>query len=96
MIWVRESSNAHTLSGELDITGYGGLQLIEVWISSDVSSVFTVYGSVDGTSWRRIEDLVLPFENRTDRHRGYHNAYQHIKVSTSTVGNHEIEIVAGA
>lgn len=96
MFWVRDSSNNSALSVEIDLANKGGLQLCEVWISSNVDATFSVYGSVDGTNWRYIEDLILPNNGRTDKHVGYHNAYRYIKVSTDTVGNHEIEIAVGA
>jgi len=96
MFWVRESSDDSALSVELDTTNLGGLQLCEVWISSNVEAIFSVFGSVDGENWRWVEDLTLPYNNRTDKHVGYHNAYNFLKVSTDTIGNHEIEIVAGA
>ena len=96
MFWVRDSSNSSVLSVELNTTNCGGLSLCEVWISSDVDATFSVFGSVDGMNWRWIEDLTLPYGDRTDRHTGYHNAYHYLKVSTDTVGTHKIEIVAGA
>jgi len=96
VFWVRESSNDSALSAELDTTSCGGLSLCEVWIESNVDATFSVFGSVDGVNWRWMEDLTLPCNGRTDRHVGYHNAYHHLKVSTDTVGTHDIEIVAGA
>ena len=80
----------------LDTGGFGGLPRVEVWIKSDVTVTFDVYGSKNGEGWRWTDELKLPYAGRTDIHQGYHNAYRHIKVVTITSGVHEIEIVAGA
>jgi len=98
VIWTCRSSSAviNPLIVTLDTCNYGGLTLCEVWVKSDISATFDVYGSVDGDNWRWVDAITVPYNERTDRHQGYHNAYQHLKVITSDSGVNEIEIAAGA
>ena len=99
VVWTCENkaSSPSAISAELDTEGYGGMGLLEVWVKSDAAATFTVEGSHTGQagSYRWIEELALPYKSRTDRHKGYLNAYRFVKVSTDDVNTSEIEIVGG-
>lgn len=99
VIWTCKDipSGSNPLTVEINTSGRGGLALLELWVKSDIDCEFTMYGSHDGTdgTWRYIETLKLPKAGRTDRHEGYLNAYQHVRVSVEESGGHEIEIIAG-
>ncbi len=99
VVWTCKDipAGSNPLSVELDISGRGGLALLEVWVKSDVECEFHMYGSHDGTdgTWREIEDIAIPKNNKYEKHDGYFNAYQHVKVSVDESGGHEIELIAG-
>ena len=100
VVWICKDipAGSNPLSVELDISGRGGLALLELWIKSDVECEFHVYGSHDGTdgTWRTIEDIAIPTkQGKYEKHDGYFNAYQYVKVSVDESGGHEIELIAG-
>ncbi|MGQ9698286.1 MAG: hypothetical protein ACUVRO_09860 [Armatimonadota bacterium] len=85
------SSTGQALTVSLD-TGMYGRTLVEVWIKSSATATFTVEASRDGTNWRMIDTITLSAAG--EEHRGYQNAYRHIRVSTNAANDNEIEIVA--
>lgn len=89
---VYGSSIAAPLAVTLDTGEYGGRLNVEIWVKSSGTADFNVFGSHDGISWRLSDTITLSATG--EEHRGYSNAYRYIKVETSAVGNHEIEIVA--
>ena len=99
VIWTcREKAAAPSaLSVEIDTEGHGGMGLLEIWVKSDGDVTYTIEGSHTGEDgdWRWIQELNLPYKARTDRHIGYFNAYRFVKVSTESVQQNEIEVVAG-
>ncbi len=86
------------LTVEMDTTGQGGLALMELWVKSNVESLFLVYGSYNGTegTWRLTDEISIPTkQGKYETHEGYFNAYHHIRIFVDGAGEHEIEIVAG-
>ena len=75
--------------------GHGGYALKDLWVKNGGTVDFVVYGSHDGTNWRRIDEITLPHANRDNRHKGLKNAYRYIRVCTDSPTVSEIEIVAG-
>lgn len=86
------SSTGAAITVDLDTGLYGGRTIVEVWVKSSAAATFTVYGSRNGTDYRKIEDIILG--GAGEEHRGYQNAYRYIRVSTSAANNNECEIVA--
>ena len=100
VVWTCKDipAGSNPLSVELNISGRGGLALMELWIKSNVECEFLVYGSHNGTdgTWRLTDELAIPTkQGKYENHEGYLNAYHHIKVSVAESGGHEIEIIAG-
>lgn len=85
------------LTVELDTGGYGGLSLKDIWVRDEAEAEFIIYGSHDGSdgSWRQIDELTVPHGSRDNNHKCLQNAYRHIRVSTDSETESEIEIVAG-
>ena len=83
------------LAVELDTGGFGGYPFKEIWIKNVGEAEFIVYGSFDSANWRQIDELNVPQGNRDNRHKGFSNAYRHIKVTVDSGNESEIEIVAG-
>lgn len=86
------TSTAAPLSLILDTGAYGGRVNVEVWVKSSGAADFIVYGSKDGTNYRKTDTITL--SSAGEAHRGYNNAYRYIKVETSAANNNEIEIVS--
>lgn len=78
----------------LDVKNCGGFSLKDIWVRATGEAEFIVYGSHNGINWRQIDELSVPHGNRDNRHKGLHNAYNFIKVSTDSITESEIEIVA--
>lgn len=88
-------TSSSPLTVDLDTTGYGGYSLKDIWVRDDGVAEFIVYGSHDGVDWRQIDELNVPQGGRDNRYKGLRNAYRFIRVSTDSVTQSEIEIVAG-
>lgn len=88
--------SASPLEVTLD-TGGSGRSVIEIWVKDVDSANFTIYGSFDGLdgTWREIETLKVPHAGKNERHEGFLNAYQYIKVVNDSETQSEIEVVAG-
>lgn len=97
VIWTcREKEGAaNPLSVTLDLGYTLGYSLRDIWVKSSGTGDFIVYGSYDGTNWRQIDEVTVPFGDRDNRHKGVQNSYPFIKVSTDLQAVNEIEIVAG-
>lgn len=85
------SSAGAALSVTLDTSEYGR-STVETWVKSSGAAEFNVYGSRDGANWRLVDTITLTAAG--EEHRGYSNAYRHVKVETTATNNNEIEIVA--
>lgn len=88
---VYNSSTGAALTVTLD-TGPYGRSVIEVWVKSSAAATFNVESSKDGTNWRLVDTISLTAAG--EAHRGYNNAYRHVRVSTSAPNNNEVEITA--
>lgn len=89
---LRKSESA-ALANDLDF-GDSPATKVEVWVKSSAAATFTIYGSADAddaTRWREIDQIVLT--GAGEDHRGFENAYRHVRVSTATANDNEIEIV---
>jgi len=91
-IYARGSSTAAPLSVTLDTGPMGGRTIVEVWVKSSGAAEWGVYGSMDGTNWRKTDTITLSAAG--EAHRGYFSAYRHIKVETTAAVDNEAEIVA--
>lgn len=86
------------LTVELNLEGQGGLALMEVWVKDVAEATFKVYGNHDGKdgTWRLIDELDIPTNRgKQEAHEGYFNCYQHIRVTTDSLTESEIELIAG-
>jgi len=85
------------LTVELNTGGHGGLAILEVWVKDVGEASFTILASYDGKegTWREIDELLLPHNGKTSRHKGFLNAYNFIKVVNTSETESEIEIIAG-
>lgn len=72
-----------------------GLPNVNIWVKSDESATFYMYGSYDGTDLRLLGTLSVPVGELTSNHTSFTTGYAHISVGTSTVATNEIEIVRG-
>jgi hypothetical protein len=88
----RESSVGAPLLLDVDLRGKG-LTVVEVSVSTDVAAEFVVEGSTDGSIFRETDRITLP-PGGGSRLVGYWNAYPFVRVRTTDVGNHSVEIVA--
>lgn len=88
---VYNQSTAQALTTVLDTGQFGGRSQVEIWVKSSASAIFEVFGSRDGTNWRKIEEISL--SGAGEKHLGYLNAYRHLKVATTAENDNEIEIV---
>lgn len=86
-------SKAAPLSVVLDLRGFRGRVMIEVWVKSSGEADFFIEGSADGRSFRRLYTLAVPGKGG-EAHDGYMNAYPLIRVRTEAANDNEIEIVA--
>ena len=84
-----------------DAHAAGGYPQKDIWVRSarpfaSGKDTFFVYGSFDGENWRQIDEMEAPQNaNKSDRHKGFDNAYPYTKVSVASAYACEIEIVAG-
>lgn len=83
------------LTVELNTSGLGGAPLKDVWVKSDDTATFIIYGSYDGVDWRYLSELDVPDGERLSNYQSFYTAYPYIGVGTATVATNEIEIVAG-
>lgn len=92
-----KTASPSALSVILNCSGTGGFAHKDIWVKSDSEENldFIVYGSFDGVGWRQIDELNVPHANRDNRHKGFVNSYDFIKVETDGVFSNEIEIVGG-
>lgn len=89
-LWERVAGSG-ALECILDTGHYGGRTVFEAFVESDSNATFTVYGSVDGTTWREKNSISVPGSGGTNVIGGF-NAYQFVRVATADAGNHTIEI----
>jgi len=74
----------------LSASGHYGRSTVEVWVKSSGAADFDVYGSNDGTSWRKTDTISLSAAG--EKVVLYQNAFKQIKVATSAANDNEIEI----
>ena len=86
-------SEAAPLVVALDLRGFRGRTMVEVWVKSSDEASFLIEGSADGKSFRHLYALpVVP--GGGENHDGYMNAYPVLRVRTEAANDSEIEIVA--
>lgn len=76
----------------LDLRESSGRIHVEVWVKSSLAADFFVEGSSNGVDFRQMD--VISLVGGGESHRGYLNAYPVLRVSTTSTGDNEIEIVA--
>ncbi len=79
-------------------TGLYPATKLEVVVNSSVVTTYAVYGSIDGESgnWRQTASIIVGAGDvDTDLSAFYDNAYRYVKIATTDVGNHLIEIAGG-
>jgi len=86
-------SKTAPLAVALDLRGFRGRAMVEVWVKSSEAADFLIEGSADGRSFRHLYTLSVP-PGGGENHDGYMNAYPVIRVRTEAANDNEIEIVA--
>lgn len=96
VVWTcREKTAApNPLSVTLGLAG-DGLPHADIWVKSDESATFYIYGSYNGTDLRLLETLSVPVGELESNHTSFTTGYAYIAVGTSTSASNEIEIVRG-
>ena len=96
VVWTcREKAEApNALSLILGEAG-DGLPNVDIWVKSDESATFYIYGSYNGTDLRLLDTLSVPVGELTSNHKSFTTGYAYIAVGTSTSATNEIEIVRG-
>lgn len=89
---LNRSSFDSTLKLIMDTGLYGGRTYKEIYVQSSTAADFLVSGSTNGVTWRVVDTLSLTAAG--SKHKGYFNAYRHVRVHTNTIADNFIEITS--
>jgi hypothetical protein len=69
---------------------------LEGVVNSSVATTYNVSGSIDAITWRKTTEIVILIpEIGIDKPFFYDNAYRYVKIETTDVGDHLIEVAGG-